>query len=256
MGIEVAKGDYLYFVDSDDYLSPTHLAQYADVMNDYDITFQGYRLFDSNTDGTIKTYHAVETDTTANGIQNILCHVFECGNQFGSAWSKIFRKDIVDKWHIRFKECISIREDEIFTFEYCQYVKTIKVLDTTTYNYRMTQNSLMRRKYINPQEMLNAFDTSCQAALQIPQTAEFRTMIDTYYRDSLKWAYLMLYYPGKLADISFRTHYYDLLSDWDKKHPGLKTHLIKGNIRITDYWQLAKYVVKVMVKKQMHGKEK
>lgn len=249
-GIEAAKGDYLYFVDSDDYLSPTHLAQYADVMNDYDITFQGYRLFDNDTDETIKTCHAAEMDTTAREMQSILCQVFECGNQFGSAWSKIFRRDIIDKWHIRFKENISIREDEVFAFEYCQYVKTVKVLDTTTYNYRMTPNSLMRRKYMNPQEMLNAFDASYQAALQIPQTAEFRTMIDTYYRDSLRWAYWMLYHTGKLADVSFRMRYYDVLADWDEKHPEMKTHLIKGSIRISDYWQLVKYAVKVMIKKK------
>lgn len=46
-----------------------------------------------------------------------------------------------------FKEDISIREDEIFTFEYCHYIKSIKVLQSATYHYQQSDNSLMRRKY-------------------------------------------------------------------------------------------------------------
>ena len=79
---------------------------------------------------------------------------------FGSAWSKLFRKDIIDRWHLRFKEDVSIREDEIFTFEYCQYIKSVKVINSTSYNYRLTPNSLMRRKYYNPRKMLDVYNYS------------------------------------------------------------------------------------------------
>ena len=58
----------------------------------------------------------------------------------------------------------------------------------------------------------------------------------------------MMYYPGQLADRSFRIQYYDILSAWDKKHPEERTRLIKINGCVTDYWELLKYGVKMFWK--------
>ena len=235
-------------MDSDDYLSPTHLGLYATVMDAYDITFQGYRTFENTSGETVREYSMDEKEVQSENCMELLCRVFECGNLFGSAWSKIFRKNIIDRWHLRFKEDVSIREDEIFTFEYCQYITSVKVINSTSYNYRLTPNSLMRRKYYDPRKMLDVYNYSYQAALQLPLTENFRKVIDKYYSDSLRWAFGMIYYPGRLADKSFRVYYYDILSDWDKKHPEERTRLMKINGCVTDYWELLKYVVKMFLK--------
>ena len=41
VGLEAAKSPFVYFMDSDDYLSPTHLGLFASDMCAYDIIFQG-----------------------------------------------------------------------------------------------------------------------------------------------------------------------------------------------------------------------
>ena len=127
-------------MDSDDYLSPAHLGLDASVIDAYDITFQGYCIFENTSGETVKKYCMGEKDAHSDNRMDLLCHLFECGNIFGSTWSKIFRKDIIERWHLRFKEDVSIREDEIFTYEYCQYIKSVKVINSTSYNYRLTHN--------------------------------------------------------------------------------------------------------------------
>lgn len=238
-------------MDSDDYLSPAHLGLYASVMDAYDITFQGYCIFENTSGETVKKYCMGEKDAHSDNCMDLLCHVFECGNIFGSTWSKIFRKDIIERWHLRFKEDVAIREDEIFTFEYCQYIKSVKVINSISYNYRLTPNSLMRRKYYDPRKMLDVYNYSYQAALQLPLTDNFRKVIDQYYSDSLRWAFWMMYYPGQLADWPFRMHYYDILSAWDKNHTETRTRLIKVNGCVTDYWEILKYIIKTMIKNIM-----
>ena len=247
VGLEAAKSPFVYFMDSDDYLSPAHLGLYASVMDAYDITFQGYRTFENTSGRTKAEYRLEEAEAHNEECMGLLCRIFGCGNIFGSAWSKLFRKDIIDRWHLRFKEDISIREDEIFTFEYCQYIKSVKVINSTSYNYRLTPNSLMRRKYYDPRKMLDVYNYSYQAALQSPLTDNFRKVIDQYYSDSLRWAFWMMYSPGQLADRLFRMHYYDILNAWDKDHPETRTRLIKINGCVTDYWELLKYGVKSII---------
>lgn len=48
----------------------------------------------------------------------------------------------------------------------------------------------------------------------------------------------MMYYPGKLANKSFRLYYYAILRDCDKKHLEECTRLIKINGCVTDYWEI------------------
>ena len=52
VGLSHLRGNWVYFVDSDDYLSPQHLQNYVNYL-DADIIYQGYRLFDEMTDATI-----------------------------------------------------------------------------------------------------------------------------------------------------------------------------------------------------------
>lgn len=247
IGLNAATSPFVYFMDSDDYLSPNHLGHYASVMDLYDITFQGYRTFENTSGETVKEYNIDENEAQSENCMDLLCRVFKCGNMFGSAWSKIFRKEIIDRWHLRFKEDVSIREDEIFTFEYCQYITSVKVINSTSYNYRLTPNSLMRRKYYDPRKMLDVFNYSYIAALQLPLNVNIRKIIDKYYSDSLIWGYWMMYYPGRLADKSFRLYYYDILRDWDKNHPEEPTDLVKINAIITDRWLTIKCIVKTMI---------
>lgn len=45
LGIKKSSGVYILFVDSDDYLSPSHLNNYIKYIGNYEIVYQGYCVF-------------------------------------------------------------------------------------------------------------------------------------------------------------------------------------------------------------------
>lgn len=197
IGIECAIGQWIYFIDGDDYLSPEHLQNYANNL-DADIVYQGYRLFNEVTLATIeeKSMDYMETYDKKKAM-DILCQLFEKGNFFGPTWNKIFKISIIKKYNIKFNETISFREDELFTFEYCQYVSSVKVLPTTSYNYQKTQNSLMRRR-LNVKMLKLVAELSHQAAMQLPLTETFQMSIERYYTQTLLLVCQLLYQSQKL----------------------------------------------------------
>lgn len=246
-GLQNAHGEFVYFVDADDFLNPCHLQQYIDALADSDIVFQGYNVVEEQS-GKVQEKKCVDYmyGDTSESVINIIYRLLTVGNFFGPTWNKIFRREIIEKYHISFDEQVSIREDELFTFEYCQYVSSIKVLDTCSYNYQVTSNSLMRQKYRTPKELMYVYNRSYQAALQLKVNDDLQAWIDQYYSNSLGWMFWMLYYPHKLAKRHDRLFYLDKIQAWNKAHPQSKCNRILVNPLITDYYQRIRYVARCM----------
>lgn len=234
-------------MDADDYLDVCHLQHYIDELPENDIVWQGYKLVEEQTGKVLRTKKVdwMYGNTTENVI-NIIYRLLAEGNFFGPTWNKIFRREIIEKYHIRFDEQISIREDEVFTFEYCQHINTIKVLDTVSYNYQVTKNSLMRQRYRTPQELMHVYNRSYHAALQLEVDNDLKSWLDQYYSDSLGWMFSKLYYPHKLAERKERLFYLGKIYSWNKAHPQHKCNKIIVNPLITDYYQIAKYIARCL----------
>ena len=204
-GIDAALGDWIFFMDADDYLSPNHLQNYSENLN-YDIVFQGYKSVDAVSGVVLSEKECGNLEASGNTVMEIVEILWRKECFFGPTWNKIFNRYIIEHYNIRFNEKISIREDELFTFEYLQYVKSIKVLPFTGYNYRQTPNSLMRKKYIDPQQLLLVVSATYQTALQLPLTDSLLTEMEKYYTDSLKWVFKSTYSRfGKLPSFVFRS---------------------------------------------------
>ena len=245
VGIDNASGTYILFVDSDDFLSSNHLQNYIDAIPS-DIIYQGYRLFDSETGITIeeKRKGPLSARDKEQTIE-ILRDLFEYENFFGPTWNKLFRRDIIERYHLRFNESINFREDEIFTFQYCAYIKTIKVLPTTTYNYRETPNSLMRR-HIESEYLLKILNNSRESAMQLPLSENFRILIEEYYTDGIMFALSSFYYAqSTLGDRGKRYDFIHMAQERNMTYPTAKTKqagLILKSAFIYDLFHVILYV--------------
>ena len=241
LGIEHALGEWLYFVDSDDFLDDDHLEHYA-LNFDSDIVFQGYKKIDEKTLHIIKVVNY--PNTIAKGTENVietLCDIFEFGFFFGPVWNKIFKKEIVTRNQIRFNENISYREDEIFTFIYCKYINSIHILHTTSYNYQITKNSLMR-SYRSPKMCINVANLSYNASLELPLSDRFREIIENYYDAILSFSINSMYYPGKMLDRNLRIVYLSMARTRYKKHPSKYLEIVgRTNIYVYDLYRLVRF---------------
>ena len=145
-GLDVAKGDYICFVDADDKVASNYcsvLTTYARCSQHADILFFGMNVIGKN--GDKEVIHLEETYCKDRATVEACIYTLRYGGErdvFGWTCDKMFYADIIRRHHIRFPENIHFREDELFTFDFCRHVSTLRVINLPLYYYLLTDNGL------------------------------------------------------------------------------------------------------------------
>jgi len=142
-GIKVAKGEYILFLDSDDWIEPDALKILVKKQRGEDlICFNGRRYFE---DGTteVPDEGIIEDNLTGWEYYNKYALVnrkfhFEC------AVSRIYKRLFLLQSNLFFEEGI-YHEDNLFTPIVCYYAKNVKVIPYCLYVYRIREGSITQR---------------------------------------------------------------------------------------------------------------
>jgi glycosyltransferase involved in cell wall biosynthesis len=140
-GIEKAKGKYIFFVDSDDWIEQGTLEKlYTAAKNeDTDITACGIRCVYE--DGTTDIYHSnsIKNSGGPSSLELLSQHVIS-----DVVWNKLYKKDFLDKYSLRFPP--KYYEDVIFSLEVLYYCNSYISIPDQLYNYYQSSQSITRRK--------------------------------------------------------------------------------------------------------------
>lgn len=146
-GIELAKGRYICFIDSDDYIEKNYIEELYQLMRDEKIDLG---ICDLNYKYTNKEdcWSAVgeKTINLKNVSEEIFLELNEKYLLYGP-YNKIFKSSIIKKQKIKFIKEMSYGEDLIFNLSYLQYVKIIKTTNQTRYNYIADIDNSLANKY-------------------------------------------------------------------------------------------------------------
>ena len=140
-GLDLARGKYICFIDSDDVISKDYLNILYNLVKDSHIDC-----------GIVKSCSNIrylnygsDKINMFNGLENILRELHD-GSQFhGQVWGKIFKREIIGK--LRFNTNIYINEDMLFVQEYFMKIKNIAVSNKQLYFYRVNSESAINVKY-------------------------------------------------------------------------------------------------------------
>ena len=148
VGLKNAKGEYIGFVDSDDYIEPDMFEKMysAAKKNDSDIVFCPTRGLDDYT--KLEVGHYDDKAIKFSILPKILPHVVDSGTfrtvDWGN-WSRIFRTSIINENNIKFYEGSRRCEDFAFSVECTLHAKSYTVIDEgELYHYRPNENSKSR----------------------------------------------------------------------------------------------------------------
>ncbi len=146
-GISVAKGKYIIFVDSDDYVEPNMIENLYACMksNHADTVIGGYKKISSDKVEVKNPYYG----KVYNGTESIKRYVVErmLGNNGidyldMSVWRVMFSGDIIREFDLKFPERIYISEDIIFDFGYYLHSNSVAMSDDVGYCYCFNSDSL------------------------------------------------------------------------------------------------------------------
>lgn len=145
--IAEAIGDYLFFLDSDDYMSPDalRLLYAAAVETDADVVAGGYRFF-----GT-QELERPGIDAVMDGATFLSRYFSIVSAHFGyPSWGKLFRRALIMEHGIRYNTEQKKCEDHTFNVACYRYVQKVTLIPYIVYNYNSgNAGSITRRTDAN-----------------------------------------------------------------------------------------------------------
>lgn len=172
VGINSARGDFIAFVDSDDYVDITAYEKAYDfaIKNDLDII-----SFDFFKEDEKQNYVSESSYYYFDGYPDDIKYVL---NET-SAWNKLIRKKVLDDNNIRFTENI-IYEDLELIPRLALYTSKIGYLKDQLYHYIIRENSTMRQKKYN---------IKLNCIFKVMESLK-KNFIESKYKEELEYLYI------------------------------------------------------------------
>lgn len=142
MGISIAKGDWLLFVDADDTVDKTYFYYLSTMCDDkYDIIVWGYTFGE-------KRYTINLPKSKSLSKDNFLEILSKYTNILKVVWSKAYKRTTIVKYNITFNKDIQLGEDYLFFLDYLSHVNRPAIIEKSLYIYSVpSEKNLSRRHY-------------------------------------------------------------------------------------------------------------
>lgn len=143
-GISLSKGKYVTFIDSDDYIEPSFIETLLATISEekYDLVMSGtsYRQ-----DGL-----EIKTVTFSNDVWTTeeLADKYNYIDSTTSIHGKLYKKEIIDKYNLKFDTSMSFAEDRDFNIEFIKHIHSAKNISYAGYIYCTDiPDSLSKKSY-------------------------------------------------------------------------------------------------------------
>lgn len=157
-GLDIAHGEYIFFVDPDDGVEPDFFISMLERMKesraDYcvcafrvrreDGTFKDWKLRDayefSSNDSILEGYVSRIVGYSFNDVRRFYANEpLFARREMASVWRACFRRDVINRASVKFDETISLYEDAMFNVEYLLSATKMTCIDRPL--YRVTERN-------------------------------------------------------------------------------------------------------------------
>lgn len=199
-GILEAKGDYLYFLDSDDYITPDCIKVLAETAQ----KFPKAQIVQAGAEATTKGFEYLSLKSTKlkeyTEDKRYIKREMLMAHYPPTAWNKLIKRDWLLKHNLFFKEGL-LHEDDYWNFFAAKHVTAYAICKQDTYLYNIRPGSItqapnernIKSRLISAFDFMNNIDDFCKkeqlAVIYKLLIADFRKIS---LSDSM--AYLPLFY--------------------------------------------------------------
>lgn len=144
VGIAISQGEYLVFIDSDDYIHPQMLEKYAAFFSDEKVLMCCFECISVLQMG--QKYESLPNGVKEYSVSEFM-DLFN-DNYINVPWNKLYSSKLVKKHGIKFPEEMSLGEDLFFNLEYLKYApEKYCIIKEPLYFYRDGLNGSLSNSF-------------------------------------------------------------------------------------------------------------
>lgn len=184
-GLEAATGEYVIFLDSDDWFEPDFLEKMVDtaVREGADVAICRAVEFDTNSGRELPSQWMMKKQYLPGKLafapQEMADHLFQF--TYGMPWDKFYRRELLTTSGIRYP-ALKNSEDLAFVYPTLLAAKRIAVVDEVLIHHRINRMaSVSNSRCGQPEAPYEAFQI-------VKEYLEQHQLMDTYRRSFLNWA--------------------------------------------------------------------
>lgn len=148
-GIDNARGEWLTFIDSDDYIEQGYFPEVCD--QEVDMYVQNWRVFG----GGSAPFEQVDSRIISEAAMPSFMAQYGYLDLFRMVAAKFVKRSIVIKENIKFQSQFILGEDTLFFLEYYRHCRSVCILDTSHYMYYRPKENWQGKYNVKINEMLS-----------------------------------------------------------------------------------------------------
>ena len=148
LGMDYANGDFIYFCDIDDQISPNLLEYCVKEMNEKDVDFMcfGYNNVETSYNSTVTVTFPETTIRSNQELRNLFVEQFVSKDN-GFPWNKFYRRSFLEGHDIRFQDQ-RIQQDEVFNLICYRHLERAYLSEEVLYTYYVYDKGNTRSHFI------------------------------------------------------------------------------------------------------------
>lgn len=175
-GLDAARGDFILFVDSDDYVQPDYFSRLEelDPQGVYDYLLFSYRRFGGQT----RSERVLPVFASADEREYAprLGWAYRT-KRINAPWNKRYRRSILEANHLRFHTALPIAEDTLFNLNYLLCIRSLCTSDVRLYNVSLENpDSLSRKPLADRKRLLSIAEQEMARAVRTAPISELLRM--------------------------------------------------------------------------------
>ncbi|MDQ0242555.1 glycosyltransferase involved in cell wall biosynthesis [Bacillus fengqiuensis] len=146
LGLQLAAGEYIGFVDADDYIEKDmyEILYKSAKRSDCDVVISNFKSEMEGNKVITKYPFPIDTILHKNYIEQELLPYFLKTDNLNSAVNKLYKQKVIKENNVKFPDKVALGEDGMFNMQFFSHAVTMKYIEYAGYHYREVAGSATR----------------------------------------------------------------------------------------------------------------